>query len=319
MVPTPLDSQELAALQDAMREVLGAPGRTAGATADPDVVPVALIADDRAADGARPVGLRIAERWAQLVRRRLRHLVGTSCDISVHGAELGDGGVLRHRLEGAWTGAVVSSGREGAALVAVGGAIVEELAARLLGGAVTPAPAARPPTRTALGLFTSAGELIADALATAWSDDQGCAAARASDPALLARCRAELAQADIVACITLRVSRPAEGWIQLFARPRTLIAPPEQVQAVPAAPDQVDAALARVPVQVLVELGRKQLPLRELGALRVGDVIALDRFVDDPVPVYCGGVLKARGQAAVCRGVIAVAIVAQHDQGEGAA
>ena len=40
-------------------------------------------------------------------------------------------------------------------------------------------------------------------------------------------------------------------------------------------------------------------------------------FVDDPLPIYCGDVLKAWGRPVVTRGVLAVEIAALHVPGGG--
>jgi flagellar motor switch/type III secretory pathway protein FliN len=94
----------------------------------------------------------------------------------------------------------------------------------------------------------------------------------------------------------------------VLTRPATLVRPPAPIEAVPAAPGAVDAALGRVPVEVRVELGRTRLTMREFERLAVGTVLTLPQFVDDPLPVEVGGVVKAYGRAVVSRGVLAVQI-----------
>jgi len=48
-----------------------------------------------------------------------------------------------------------------------------------------------------------------------------------------------------------------------------------------------------------------------LRALAVGQVLPLDRFVDDPLPISVGGVVKAWGRAIVSRGAIAVEVTSR--------
>ncbi len=53
--------------------------------------------------------------------------------------------------------------------------------------------------------------------------------------------------------------------------------------------------LGSMPLDVCAELGRSQLSLAEARALKVGDVIGLDRKTDEPVPVFVGGDAKFLG------------------------
>lgn len=59
------------------------------------------------------------------------------------------------------------------------------------------------------------------------------------------------------------------------------------------------AALRDIPVRVWVELGRATMPLGRFVALPAGEVVELDRAVDDPVDLYVDGMRVARGRLAV--------------------
>ena len=59
------------------------------------------------------------------------------------------------------------------------------------------------------------------------------------------------------------------------------------------------AALCDIPVRVWVELGRASMPLGRLVALPPGEVVELDRDVDDPVDLYVDGMHVARGRLVV--------------------
>jgi flagellar motor switch protein FliN/FliY len=48
-----------------------------------------------------------------------------------------------------------------------------------------------------------------------------------------------------------------------------------------------------------IELGRAQMRREDLDRLRTGSVVPLDRLADDPVDVFVGGRLFARGQVVV--------------------
>jgi flagellar motor switch protein FliN/FliY len=63
--------------------------------------------------------------------------------------------------------------------------------------------------------------------------------------------------------------------------------------------EPLKAALCDIPVRVWVELGRSRMPLRRLIALPPGEVVELDRDVNDPVDLYVDGMHVARGRLAV--------------------
>ena len=52
------------------------------------------------------------------------------------------------------------------------------------------------------------------------------------------------------------------------------------------------------------------IPMSELRRLGPGSQLTLPVFVDDPLPIYCGDVLKAWGRPVVTRGVLAVEVAA---------
>ena len=54
-----------------------------------------------------------------------------------------------------------------------------------------------------------------------------------------------------------------------------------------------------VPVSLTIELGRCQLPMREVLQLNVGSVVQLDKPADAPVELSVNGKLIARGEVVV--------------------
>ena len=54
--------------------------------------------------------------------------------------------------------------------------------------------------------------------------------------------------------------------------------------------------LRDVPMPVTIELGRARLPLHELLALAPGSLVSLERAAHEPVDLYVGGKLYARGE-----------------------
>lgn len=57
-----------------------------------------------------------------------------------------------------------------------------------------------------------------------------------------------------------------------------------------------DHPLGMVPVEITVSVGRARPPVRDLLSLSESAVLLLDRKIDDPVELYIGGRLIARGE-----------------------
>jgi flagellar motor switch protein FliN/FliY len=57
-----------------------------------------------------------------------------------------------------------------------------------------------------------------------------------------------------------------------------------------------NAPLAQVPIEITISVGRARPLVRDLIRLRREDVLPLDRRVDDPVELYVGDRLIARGE-----------------------
>jgi flagellar motor switch protein FliN/FliY len=56
------------------------------------------------------------------------------------------------------------------------------------------------------------------------------------------------------------------------------------------------AAFARVPIEIVVAVGRARPRVRDLLALKGDSVLPLDRRIDDPVELYVGDQLIATGE-----------------------
>ncbi|MEL6587067.1 MAG: FliM/FliN family flagellar motor switch protein [Pseudomonadota bacterium] len=61
-------------------------------------------------------------------------------------------------------------------------------------------------------------------------------------------------------------------------------------------------ALSRVPVEITISVGRAHPTVSELLSLRRDTVLPLDRGVDDPVELFAGDRLIARGVLEECEG-----------------
>jgi flagellar motor switch protein FliN/FliY len=64
-----------------------------------------------------------------------------------------------------------------------------------------------------------------------------------------------------------------------------------------------------LPIEVVVELGRTRLTVRQLAALDRDDVIDLDRTSADPLDIVVGGKLFARGEVVMQGDRMALRIV----------
>lgn len=319
MSNAPLDPSELEAIQDAVREAKSVERPSVPQPSSGSILPLALIADDRVAESARPAARILAERWAELAAVRLKHVLKGDTSIQVVAAEVIDGGALREEFESMWTCSLRLSDRTGAAMVAVGGPMISAVAARLLGSQTEEDEEEdeHAPTAASLKIFEPIGLALVDTLVLRWEGQDRCRISIDYSAEGTATQKRVLAEADVVVAVTMTVNGPVQGRIRLLALPATLVPPPQPIEAVPAAPGAIEAALGLVDVQVRVELGRARLSMRELKQLKPGTILTLGQFVDDPLPVECAGVVKAYGIAVVERGVLAVQVVSTEREDKG--
>ncbi len=312
-----LDAQEL----DAIRASMGEPGRARllGGGAESQAAPIPLIADDRAAERARPFGLTLAQRLGAVARDRIARRCGVKLEAGATGCEILDGATARAQLAGAWLAGVKLRGRPGLVLLAVTGPLVEALPVKLLGGAArSAAPPVlsdepSPPTAATLRMFAPIGDALAGALADTLLEESGLAVER-TDAAAVEGARRGLATWDTAMWITSGLKGLAEGQLIVIARPDTLVGPPAPPQIVPAPRGAVERVMGAVPVEVRVELGIARMSLGALSSLRAGALLDLELPPDGLLPVRVGGVVKAHGRPTVSRGAIAVEIVTTEEK-----
>jgi flagellar motor switch protein FliN/FliY len=60
--------------------------------------------------------------------------------------------------------------------------------------------------------------------------------------------------------------------------------------------------LEHVELDVSLRFGQRQLSLREIGELRSGSVVELDRYVQDPAELLLGDRVVARGEVVIVDG-----------------
>lgn len=74
------------------------------------------------------------------------------------------------------------------------------------------------------------------------------------------------------------------------------VAPSGEDPAAGAAPALAAGAFGQVPIEIVISVGRARPVVRDLLRLRRDSVLALDRRVDDPVELYVGDRMIARGR-----------------------
>ncbi|QUS35915.1 FliM/FliN family flagellar motor switch protein [Falsirhodobacter algicola] len=71
-------------------------------------------------------------------------------------------------------------------------------------------------------------------------------------------------------------------------------------------PDTLQTPFADVPIEVTISVGRARPKVRDLLRLQQDAVLVLDRRIDDPVELYVGEKLIARGELQEVDGTLAV-------------
>lgn len=66
--------------------------------------------------------------------------------------------------------------------------------------------------------------------------------------------------------------------------------------------------LQEIPLELVIELGRANLTVRELAQLACDDVIELDRLASQPLDVLAGGRVIARGEVVVVDGRVSLRV-----------
>ncbi len=303
-----LDPQELQAIRDVIRQSTVVSPRVTQ-QAPKDAVPMAIIAEDRAAEHARAGGIKLATRWTIVAQRRILRLLGTKLEFTINGVETVGATAIREELDGTWLQRVgVVERPKGFVCVSVGGDMIVALVVRLLGGEIDASTNDRDPSPTALKLFSIVGESLVGALCEAWKEEQGFNADMMPEEDVYQIWRQELTEGDLLTVVTLSIRGPTTGVIRLLAQPETLVAPQPPLASMNAPRKELEDALSPVPVELSVELGKARLSMSDVGNLNVGSVVALERFIDDLLPIECGGVLKGLGRVLMTPNGLAIKV-----------
>lgn len=299
-----LTQDEFAAIQQSMAR----PKAHAAAAAAPDPIPIALIAADRDAEKARPDAARLAARWAKLLPARLRRVCNVSIEIESVSVDIIVASDLNEELEKAWSRCIRFESHSALGLLTAIGPMVESLAAGLFGAAALAGADDRPPSAVALELFGSLGETVSTVLGEAWAKTQRGKLSLIDDDGLAEDWRRNV-QDELLVSIAIKVGGGSRGTIGLLAQPQALVIAPPPTEAVPAPPGAVQRALGAVPIDIRVELGRARMTMSTLARLAPGNVIPLDKFIRDPLPIRVGGKIKGYGSPLASDGSLSIAVV----------
>lgn len=173
---------------------------------------------------------------------------------------------------------------------------------RLLGGSGDPAGDPRDLTSTELAMLEDVMRVVMQAHVAAWQPYTTLKAKllrAVSIPRYVRDLRAE----DIMLVTRYRLQEFAPGAVLTFAVPLMGLEPHLQHEPRPVAPSQnkvsyeadIAAHLGAVRIPIAVRLGGARLPLRDLIALEVDDVIVLDRLIHEGCELVVAGSPKYDG------------------------
>ncbi len=268
--------------------------------------PVALIAEDQAAERVTPLARRVAERWGTHVGRVIPPLTGVKVSIkAVEEIETNSGEILE-RLRSTWV-CEMKPKRGGAAVaVAVSGRMIPDLAATMLGGSFKLSEESAP-TPATIRVFEKLGERIAEAASVAFEHECGGALKRGRYP-LHAETWSPLVDGEPMLMVSVEVHGETEGQLHLVASPDALNRPRTDSRELKSVRPSVRDLLGQLETDVSVQLGSSKTTARKFTELGPGSVLTLDALVGDNVRIFVGGELRATGRAVLMGEMVAVEV-----------
>lgn len=70
-----------------------------------------------------------------------------------------------------------------------------------------------------------------------------------------------------------------------------------------------DDFIGDIPVELVVEMGRKRMLLRDIAKLKTDDIVDLEQTIEAPLNIVVGGKLLARGELVKVNGRIGLRII----------
>jgi flagellar motor switch protein FliN/FliY len=288
-----LNEQELKAIQEALRQNASRPQESQPIN-EAEVSPVMLLRDERAADQAKPNARLLGSHLVKTLPRSLFNLVGVRLEAGLQSVDVFSAKALREELEGCWLCVIEIPSRSSHALVTISGPMISALVVKSLGGGLEAQD--NTPSQTTLRMFSSIGETLTRVVVDACRDELAVQARIIAGVTPKEFWRLQVPEDTQITAISVSLQGPTSGVFRVFFCPDALISARPKKEVAPASSKSAEEALGEVPVESSILLGKAPIKLSQLCSLTIGEVISLDRFLHEPVAVYCGGVLKAFGR-----------------------
>lgn len=296
--------------REALRESIAASVSTPSATKKKKKAgtprPVALIAEDQAAERVTPLAKRLADRWGGHVGRVIPPLTGVKVSIDAVEEIETNSGVILEQLRQAWVCEMKPKRSNAAVAVAVSGRMIPDLAATMLGGTFKLSEESVP-TPATIRVFETLGERIAEAASVAFEHECGGALKRGRYP-LGAETWSPLVDGEPMLMVSVEVKGETEGRLHLVASPEALNRPRTDAREMKAVRPSVRDLLGQLEADVSVQLGSTRTTARKFAELGPGSVLTLDALVGDNVRIFVGGQLRATGRAVLMGEMVAVEV-----------
>ncbi|MCR9162756.1 MAG: FliM/FliN family flagellar motor switch protein [Nannocystaceae bacterium] len=296
--------------RDALRESIAASvSPEAGSSSQkkkPSARPVALIAEDQAAERVTPLARRVAARWGTHVGRIIPPLTGVKVSIkAIEEIETNSGEILE-RLRSTWVCEMRAKRSNAAVAVAVSGRMIPDLAATMLGGTFKLSEESKP-TPATIRVFEKLGERLAEAASVAFEHECGGSLKRGRYP-LHVETWSPLVDGEPMLMVSVGVEGETEGQLHLIASPDALHRPRTDAREFKSVRPQVRELLGQLETDVSVQLGSAKTTARKFAALGPGAVVTLDALMGDSVRIFVGGELRATGRAVLMGEMVAVEV-----------
>ncbi len=298
-----LTGDEREALRESIVSSVSEPAKKGKA---PKARPVALIAEDQAAERVMPTARRVTDRWATHVGRIMPPLTGVKVKVKpLEEIETNNGEILE-ALRQAWVCEMKPKVGEAPIAVAVSGRMIPDLASTMLGGTFKLTEESVP-TPATIRVFETLGERLAESAAFAFEHECGSMLKRGSHQ-LGADTWSPLVDGEPMLMVSVEITGETEGKLHLVTSPDALNRIRTDVREMKAVRAGVRELLGKLETDVSVQLGTTNTTARKFAEFGPGSVLTLDALVGDCVRIYVGGQLRATGRAVLMGEMVAVEV-----------
>jgi len=303
VVDESLTGDEREALRESIVSSVSEPEKKGKA---PKARPVALIAEDQAAERVMPTARRVTERWATHVGRIMPPLTGVKVQVeSIEHIETNNGEILE-ALRQAWVCEMKPKVGVAPIAVAVSGRMIPDLASTMLGGTFKLSEQSVP-TPATIRVFETLGERLAESAAFAFEHECGSMLKRGSHQ-LGADTWSPLVDGEPMLMVSFEIKGETEGKLHLVTSPDALHRVRTDVREMKTVRAGVRELLGKLETDLSVQLGTTKTTARKFAEFGPGSVLTLDALVGDNVRIYVGGQLRATGRAVLLGEMVAVEV-----------